>query len=127
MPNTTHATHRTTCRDSQFVLEELTGGDSSVPGLTDPSTGGVPESFSHSGSRPGLALPSSSAPPLNKNQLPEVLAGTLDHIVGQLDMVTRTLAILDKRLSLQEDMMAQQMSGKAEEQVGRIEREGGTE
>jgi hypothetical protein len=52
-------------------------------------------------------MPSSAdAPAIPKDQLPEVLAGTLDHIVGQLDMMTRTLAILDRRLSLQEDMMA---------------------
>jgi centriolar protein POC1 len=56
-------------------------------------------------------------PAIPRDQLPEVLAGTLDHIVGQLDMMTRTLAILDRRLSLQEDMMAKHVfngSGGAE-------------
>ena len=70
------------------------------------------------------ALPS-EGPPLNKDQLPEVLAGTLDHIVGQLDMMTRTLSILDKRLSLQEDMMAQHINKESESKIGQIEREGG--
>ena len=72
------------------------------------------------------ALPS-EGPALNKDQLPEVLAGTLDHIVGQLDMMTRTLAILDKRLSLQEDMMAQQINKEAESKMSRIESSGGVE
>ena len=56
-----------------------------------------------------------AAPPLNKEQLPEVLAGTLDHIVGQLDGLTRTLALLDKRLSLQEDMLARYVYRDADE------------
>ena len=58
---------------------------------------------------------SGEAPALPREQLPEVLAGTLDHIVGQLDMMTRTLAILDKRLSLQEDMMAKHVFQQDEE------------
>lgn len=63
--------------------------------------------------------PRSSAPPLPRDQLPEVLAGTLDHIVGQLDGLTRTMALLDKRLSLQEDMMARYVYREAEEGEGK--------
>ena len=82
----------------EFVLEELTGGD-------------VGDEHMDAGAMPSL----SEAPPLNKEQLPEVLAGTLDHIVGQLDGLTRTLALLDKRLSLQEDMMARYVYRDADE------------
>ena len=86
----------------EFVLEELTSGD---VGDSDLLTGNVPQS--------------SDAPPLNKEQLPEVLAGTLDHIVGQLDGLTRTMALLDKRLSLQEDMMARYVYRESEEGEGK--------
>ena len=82
----------------EFVLEELTGGD-------------VGDEDMDAGAMPSL----SEAPPLNKEQLPEVLAGTLDHIVGQLDGLTRTLALLDKRLSLQEDMMARYVYREADD------------
>ena len=82
----------------EFVLEELTGGD-------------VGDEDIDNEAMPNL----SEAPPLNKEQLPEVLAGTLDHIVGQLDGLTRTLALLDKRLSLQEDMMARYVYREADE------------
>lgn len=82
----------------EFVLEELTGGD--VGGEED-YNGNVGDNLI--GRDKGPAIP--------KDQLPEVLAGTLDHIVGQLDMVTRTLAILDKRLSLQEDLMSKHVFG----------------
>ena len=60
---------------------------------------------------------------LNKDQLPEVLAGALDHIVGQLDMVTRTLSILDKRLSLQEDLMAKHVFNSSSDEGGNKEDE----
>jgi len=62
-----------------------------------------------------IALNSTNKASTPKDQLPEVLAGTLDHIAGQLDMVTRTLAILDKRLSLQEDLMAKHVFGQGGE------------
>ena len=86
----------------EFVLEELTYGD-----VGDPSESMGGHSVSLSGSKT----------PIPKEQLPEVLAGTLDHIVGQLDMVTRTLAILDKRLSMQEDLMAKHVFGQDKEDV----------
>ena len=98
----------------EFVLEELTGGDVG----DDPSDGNYNNN-----------IPSGeqyTAPEgLNKEQLPEVLAGALDHIVGQLDMMTRTLAIIDKRLSLQEDLMARHITnvseGKLEENEQMLE------
>lgn len=85
----------------EFVLEELAGGDVDD---SDDLDAGI------TGSNKGKT-------PIPKEQLPEVLAGTLDHIVGQLDMVTRTLAILDKRLSLQEDLMAKHVFGQGEDKT----------
>ena len=46
---------------------------------------------------------------------PEVLAGTLDHIVGQLDIMTRTLAIMEQRLSIVEDRILPQQAPPARE------------
>lgn len=38
-----------------------------------------------------------------KQQMPDQLASTLDHVVGQLDLLAQTVAILDQRLTLNED------------------------
>mmetsp|Transcript_39800 Transcript_39800/g.48485 ORF Transcript_39800/g.48485 Transcript_39800/m.48485 type:complete len:686 (+) Transcript_39800:61-2118(+) len=59
----------------------------------------------------------SSSVPYDRERLPEILVGTLDHIVGQLDMLTRTVAMIDKRLSIQEDVMAQVLAERAEESL----------
>jgi hypothetical protein len=90
----------------EFVLEEIVGGDVDAFGPDAGDTNGI--------------MPSGEAPNIPREQLPEVLAGTLDHIVGPLDMMTRTLAILDRRLSLQEDMMAKHVFSQdnAEEEAG---------
>ena len=89
----------------EFVLEELAGGD-----VVDGDCG---DAYGNAGPRPeGYEVQH-----LNKEQLPEVLAGALDHIVGQLDMMTRTLAILDKRLSLQEDMMAKHITMQGQQKL----------
>jgi len=39
------------------------------------------------------------------DELPERLAGTLDHIIGQLDIITRTVSIMEQRLSTNEDRL----------------------
>lgn len=47
-----------------------------------------------------------AAPPtveLDRSQLPEQLASTLDHVVSQLDLLAQTVSILDQRLTLNED------------------------
>jgi len=114
-------THSCSClAGKEFVLEELTGGDGGVDGLG----GDFNDDENFGQHNIGGNLPSEGQA-LNKEQLPEVLAGTLDHIVGQLDMMTRTLKILDKRLSLQEDMMAQHINTQSEGKIGSMQANGG--
>lgn len=42
-----------------------------------------------------------------RENLPQLLAGTMDYIVGQLDIISQTLAVFNKRLVIQEENMAQ--------------------
>ncbi len=37
------------------------------------------------------------------SDLPETLAGTLQHIVEQLDVLTQTMSLLEERLTMNED------------------------
>lgn len=48
-----------------------------------------------------LGVPQSAE--FSRQQLPEQLASTLDHVVGQLDLLAQTVSILDQRLTLSED------------------------
>jgi hypothetical protein len=50
------------------------------------------------------AVPESGG--INRDNLPEVLSSTLDHIVGQLDMLTRTMAVLEQRVCNTEDRIS---------------------
>lgn len=42
----------------------------------------------------------------SRDQLPESLTKTLDHIVKQLDVLTKTISIMDERLTMTEDRVA---------------------
>lgn len=43
---------------------------------------------------------------VDRRELPETLASTLDHIVGQLDMLVRAVGVLEQRQTLTEDRLS---------------------
>ena len=87
----------------EFVLEELDGGGGAhgSPPRAPYTGGGSAADYGYLAEAPPAAgAPTSgmrgTAPQIDREMLPEVLAGTLDHIVGQLDIITGTLAILEQ-------------------------------
>ncbi len=50
--------------------------------------------------------PVASPAVIQREQVPEALSNTLDHIVSQLDIMTRTMTILEQRLSVTEDRVS---------------------
>lgn len=40
---------------------------------------------------------------VRRDELPEALANTMDHIIGQLDIISKTMSLLDHRLTMVED------------------------
>ena len=48
----------------------------------------------------GAPLP---GPKLELSQLPEQVAGTMEHLVGQLDLLSQTVGLLEQRLTMTED------------------------
>jgi len=40
---------------------------------------------------------------LELGQLPEQMAGTMEHVVGQLDLLSQTVGLLEQRLTMSED------------------------
>lgn len=52
------------------------------------------------------SIPETATRELNRENLPEELATTVDRIVTQLDVITRTLVLLEQRVSRFEDHVA---------------------
>ena len=43
---------------------------------------------------------------VRRDELPEALANTMDHIIGQLDIISKTMSLLDHRLTMVEDRVS---------------------
>lgn len=94
----------------EYVIEDLAGDD--VVLHADELDGSATSVENAMFSPPAVPITTPE-----KEKLPEILVGTLDHIVGQLGMLTQTLAMIDKRLAIQEDTMAQLLAEKVKEKM----------